>query len=136
MSQRHTSGPDGAVVTKNIAGSVSQAVARFCRLLDAHGMKLFAIIDHSGEAHRVGLDLQDTRVVIFGKPESGTAVMQAVPLAALDLPLRVLIWDDDGNTKVTYTAPADLAQRHGLSDPLAQRLSGIGPLTDALVASD
>jgi uncharacterized protein (DUF302 family) len=122
------------VVTKTTKGSVDEAVARLCELLETRGLTLFTIVDHSGEARRAGLELRDTKVVIFGSPEAGTPVMQAVPLMALDLPLKVLVWDDAGQTKVSYTAPHTLAARYDLSDELAQRLIGIGPITDALVA--
>lgn len=96
-------------------------------------MTVFAVIDHSGEARGHGLELRDTKLVIFGSPTGGTPVMQASPLAALDLPLKALVWDDDGETKVSYTDPDALAARHHLSSELASRLAGIGPLTDALV---
>ena len=65
-------------------------------MLGAKGVNLFAVIDHSGEAQAVGLELRDTKVVIFGAPKAGTPVMQAAPLAALDLPLKVLVWVDEG----------------------------------------
>jgi len=71
--------------------------------------------------------------VIFGSPVAGTPVMQASPLAALDLPLRVLVWDEDGRTRISYTEPEALAARHHLSADLTARLAGIGPLTDLLV---
>jgi uncharacterized protein (DUF302 family) len=96
-------------------------------------MTVFAVIDHSGEAARAGLDLRDTKLVIFGSPTAGTPVMQASPLTALDLPLKVLIWDDDGQTQVSFTSPDVLATRHHLPEELASRLAGIGPLTDALI---
>jgi uncharacterized protein (DUF302 family) len=96
-------------------------------------MKLFGVIDHSGEAAAAGLELRDTKVVIFGSPQAGTPVMQAAPLAALDLPLKVLVWDDSGETKLSYTAPRELAARYGLSDELAARLAGIDALTDAVI---
>jgi uncharacterized protein (DUF302 family) len=95
---------------------------------------VFDVIDHSGEAAANGLELRDTKVVIFGSPAAGTPVMEAAPLAALDLPLKVLVWDDGGATKVSYTAPAALAERYGLSDDLAARLAGIEALVDAVVA--
>jgi uncharacterized protein (DUF302 family) len=95
-------------------------------------MKIFAIVDHSGEAKRHGLDLRDTKVVLFGSPTAGTPVMQESPLAALDLPLKVLVWDDSGRTTISYTDPDTLAERHHLSAEMASRLNGIGPLTDAL----
>ena len=72
--------------------------------------------------------------MIFGSPAAGTPVMAAAPLAALDLPLKVLIWDDDGQAKVSYSAPAWLAARYQLSDEVAANLAGINPLTDALTS--
>jgi uncharacterized protein (DUF302 family) len=109
-------------------------VARLLELVAAKEMKVFAVIDHSGAAASAGLSLRETKVVIFGSPQAGTPVMQSSPLAALDLPLKVLVWADGGQTKVSYTAPAALAARHDLSADLAGRLAGIDGLTDALVA--
>lgn len=122
------------VVTKAARGSVDDAVARLRGILEAHGLTLFTVVDHSGEARRAGLELRDTKVVIFGSPAAGTPVMQAVPLVALDLPLKVLVWDDDGQTRVSYTAPGALAARYDLSADLSERLAGIDPIADALVA--
>jgi uncharacterized protein (DUF302 family) len=124
------------LVTKVTSRSVADTVARLAALVEAKGLKVFAVIDHSGEANRVGLDLRDTKVVIFGSPEAGTPVMVAEPLAALDLPLKVLVWADGDSTKLSYTPPATLAARYGLSDELAGRLAGIDPLTDAAIRSD
>jgi uncharacterized protein (DUF302 family) len=115
--------------------SVPETVNRLSELLAAKQIKLFTIIDHSGEAAANGLELRDTKLVIFGSPKAGTPVMQAQPLAALDLPLRVLIWDDEGQTKVAYTPPPTLAARYGLRDELATRLAAIDQLTDALTKS-
>jgi uncharacterized protein (DUF302 family) len=122
------------LVMKVSPRSVEETVARLSEVLGAKGVKLFAVIDHSGEAAKVGLELRDTKVVIFGAPQAGTPVMQAVPVAALDLPLKVLVWDDEGQTKLTYTAPATLAARYGLSEDLAARLAAIDALTDAVIA--
>jgi uncharacterized protein (DUF302 family) len=97
-------------------------------------LKLFAVIDQRAEAQGTGLELRETVLVIFGSPAAGTPVMAASPLAAVDLPLKILVWDDDGETKVSYTAPAALAARHGLDDALAGNLAGIDALTDPLVA--
>ena len=124
----------GHVVTRASPGTVAETVDRLTALLAARGLKVFDVIDHSGEAAANGLDLRDTKVVIFGSPAVGTPVMEAAPLAALDLPLKVLVWDDGGATKVSYTAPAALAKRYGLSDDLAARLAGIEALVDAVVA--
>jgi uncharacterized protein (DUF302 family) len=122
------------VVTKTSPASVTATVARLVALVEAKGMKVFAVIDHSGEAERAGMALRDTKVVIFGSPKAGTPVMQAVALAALDLPLRVLIWDDRGETHVSYTAPGALAARYAIPSTLAGNLAGIDALTDALVS--
>src|SRR5271168_851628 len=122
-----------ALTTKMSPRSVADTVARLQSLAEGKGMKVFAVIDHSGEAKKVGLELRETKVVIFGSPQAGTPVMAAAPLASLDLPLKVLIWSDDGQTKVTYTAPSALAARYGLSSDLAALLTGIDGLTDDLV---
>jgi uncharacterized protein (DUF302 family) len=121
------------LTTKMSPRSVAETVARLRSLAEAKGMKVFAVIDHSGEARKVGLELRETKVVIFGSPQAGTPVMEAAPFAALDMPLKVLIWSDDGQTKVTYTAPTALAARYGLSEEMAARLAGIDGLADGLV---
>jgi ribose 5-phosphate isomerase A len=120
------------LTTKLTSLSVPEAVARLRELLNAKGVKLFDVIDHSGEAEAAGLTLRDTKVAIFGAPKAGTPVMEAVPEAALDLPLKVLIWRDGDQTKLTYAPPSELAARHGLSDELAARLAAIDVITDAL----
>jgi len=122
------------MVTKTSRRSVDETVGLLTELVAAKGLKLFAVFDHSGEARAAGLELRETKVVVFGSPAAGTPVMEAAPLAALDLPLKVLVWDDGGETRVTYASPAELAERHGLSDELASRLAGIDALTDAVVA--
>jgi uncharacterized protein (DUF302 family) len=123
-----------SVVTKRSPRPVDETVQRLSAMAESKGMKVFAVIDHSGEARAKGLELRDTKVVIFGSPEAGTPVMAAAPLAALDLPLKVLVWADGHQTNVSYTAPSTLAARYGLSDEMASRLAGIEALTDLLVA--
>ena len=122
------------VVTKLSPRSVAATVSRLTTMISAKGMKLFAVIDQSAEARQAGLQLRDTTLVIFGSPAGGTPVMVASPLAALDLPLKVLVWADGGQTKVSYYAPAALAARHHLGADLAGNLAGIDALTDGLVA--
>ena len=124
---------ESEIITKLSPRPVKETVARLTTTIAERGMKLFAVIDHSGEAQTVGLELRDTKLVIFGSPQAGTPVMQAVPLAALDLPLKVLIWADDHQTKVSYTAPWALAARYQLDDQRAARLAGIDDLTDTLI---
>lgn len=125
--------PQDGIVTKAASGPVDEVVDRLVQLVTERGMTHFTTIDHSGEARRHGLQLRDTKLVIFGSPVAGTPAMQASPLAALDLPLKVLVWDDDGQTKASYTDPDALAARHHLSVQLAGPLAGIGPLTDAIL---
>jgi len=120
-------------VTKISRRSVSDTVARLTELVAAKGMRLFAVIDQAAEARKAGLQLRETTMVIFGSPVAGTPVMVAEPLAALDLPLKVLVWADAQQTKVSYDAPAAIARRRGLSRELAANLTGINALTDALV---
>ena len=121
------------LITKDCPLSVADAVVRLSALVTEKGITLFGVIDHSGEAHASGLELRDTKVVMFGSPKAGTPVMQARPLAALDLPLKVLVWDEDGQTKLTYTSPAALAARYGVPDELAAPLGAVDVLTDALI---
>jgi uncharacterized protein (DUF302 family) len=121
------------VVSKASPWSVADTVSRLSSAVAARGMKLFAVIDQSQEAKDVGLELRDTKLVMFGSPQAGTPVMAAAPLAALDLPLKVAVWSDGDQTKVSYTAPEALAARYGLSDELAARLAGINALTDAVI---
>ena len=119
------------VVTKLSSWPVAETVARLKGVVAEKGLKLFAVVDHSREAEAHGLELRETKVVIFGSPVAGTPVMQVAPLAALDLPLKVLVWDDEGQTKITYAPPSELAARYGLDDDLAARLAGIDVVTDA-----
>ena len=120
-------------VTKISHRSVSDTVARLTELIAAKGLRLFAVIDQAAEARKLGLQLRDTTLVIFGSPVAGTPVMAAAPLAALDLPLKVLVWAGKGETRVSYVAPDAIARRHGLTSELAANLAGINGLTDALV---
>jgi uncharacterized protein (DUF302 family) len=130
-----TTGNEMDIVTKLSPLPVADTVSKLTGMISAKGMKLFAVIDQSAEARQAGLSLRETTLVIFGSPAAGTPVMAAAPLSALDLPLKVLVWDDEGQTKVSYYAPAALAARHHISPDLAANLVGINALTDALVAS-
>ena len=125
---------DHSVITKLSPWSVPDSIARLRGVVDAKGMKVFAVIDHSGEAEACGLELRETKLIIFGSPLGGTPVMQAAPLAALDLPLKVLVWSDGDQIKLSYTAPTALAARYGFSEELAARLAGIDAVTDTVIA--
>ena len=122
-------------MTKASPRTVQDTVARLLDMLGSKGIKVFAVIDQRAEARAVGLDLRETTLVIFGNPAAGTGVMVAAPLSALDLPLKVLVWAEPGQgTSVSYTAPAAIAARYGLSPESAAALEAVNGLTDALVA--
>jgi uncharacterized protein (DUF302 family) len=125
--------PVNGVTTKNSPRSPTDTVARLTELIAAGGMRLFAVIDQSAEAANVGLQLRPTTLIIFGNPAAGTAVMEAAPLAALDLPLKVLVWAEGPQTKVSYLSPPALAARYHLEPDVAHNLEGIDRLTDTLV---
>lgn len=122
------------IITKVSPLSVADTVARLTGIVNAKGMRLFAVIDQRAEARQAGLDMPDTVLVIFGSPAAGTPVMVAAPMSAIDLPLKALIWDDGGQTKVSYYDPAGIAARHHVPADLAGNLAGINALTDATVA--
>ena len=130
----HEAGSDQGIVTKLSHRPVADTVARLTGMISAKGMRLFAVIDQRAEAQQAGLDLRETTLVMFGSPAAGTPMMAAAPLAALDLPLKVLVWAAEGQTKVSYYSTAALAARHHLSADLAANLAGIDALTDELVA--
>jgi uncharacterized protein (DUF302 family) len=123
------------LTTKTSPLSVDATVATLTSLIDARGMKIFAVIDQAAEARQAGLHLRPTTLVIFGSPVAGTAVMDAAPEAAIDLPLKILVWADGDATKVTYLSPRALAARHNLDPEVAANVAGIDPLTEALVTS-
>jgi uncharacterized protein (DUF302 family) len=126
---------EAGAVSKTSPRSVADTVAALLDLLGSKGVKVFAVIDQQAEARAVGLDLRETTLVIFGNPAAGTGVMVAAPLSALDLPLKVLVWAEPGGaTNVSYTAPATLAARYGLTPESAAALAVVDGLTDALVA--
>jgi uncharacterized protein (DUF302 family) len=127
------SGVAEGVITKLSPRSVTDTVARLSSEVEGRGIKVFAVIDHGGAAEAVGLELRETKVVMFGNPKGGTPAMVEMPLAALDLPLKVLVWADGSETKVSYLAPSALAARWGLSDAAAAPLAIIDVVTDAVV---
>jgi len=122
------------IITKTSRQTVADTVERLTGIINAKGMRLFAVIDQRAEAKQVGLDMRDTVLVIFGSPAAGTPVMVASPMSAIDLPLKVLIWDDDGHTKVSYYDPAAIVAERHVPAELAGNLAGINAVTDALVA--
>jgi uncharacterized protein (DUF302 family) len=121
------------VTTKLSPRSVAATVSRLTGILAAKDLEIFAVIDQSERARAAGLSLRETTMVVFGDAAACTAVMNAAPLAALDLPLKILIWADGSRTNVAYYSTAALTARFGLSNGLAANLASIDALTDALV---
>jgi uncharacterized protein (DUF302 family) len=104
--------------------SVDQTVEKLKGILQAKGVTLFALIDHSGEAEKAGLKMPPTKLVIFGNPKGGTPLMIAAPSIAIDLPLKILIWEDtQGKVWVTYNTPTYLQERHGLPPELLANIA-------------
>jgi uncharacterized protein (DUF302 family) len=109
--------------------SVEETVARFLSILQAKGVKLFAIVDHSGEAANAGLKMANTKLLIFGNPKAGTPLMLASPSSALDLPLKILVAEDSaGKVWISYNSPAYLQARHNLPPELLPNIAVIGAL--------
>ena len=112
--------------------SVDQIVDALTTILAARGVTLFALIDHSGEAAKVGMTMPPTRLLIFGSPRAGTPIMLAAPSAALDLPLKLLVHEDtDGKVWVTYNAPTYLQQRHKVPQDLLPNITVVEALATA-----
>ena len=126
---------DGIMHTRSTL-PVDETVARLTEAIHAAGAKLFTVVDHSGEARSAGLALRDTKLIIFGSPVAGTPVMAASPLAAIDLPVKVLVWQDDADTVwMSHLDPAWLAARHGLTAEQAAPLGAPGKLAAKVAAS-
>jgi uncharacterized protein (DUF302 family) len=106
--------------------SVEETVNKIRRILDAKGVTLFALVDHSGEAEKVGMTMPATKLLIFGSPKAGTPLMLAAPSVAIDLPLKLLIWEDlAGRVWISYSSLAYLQQRHGLPEGLMPNLAAV-----------
>lgn len=103
---------------------VPQTMMRLEAVIKKHGLRIFACIDHSGAAAEVGLRMRPTQVLVFGNPQSGTPIMIDAPSLAIDLPFKVLVWEDDtGKVWLTYNAPEYLRNRHGAPESLVNNLS-------------
>jgi uncharacterized protein (DUF302 family) len=124
---------DGEITTKSSPRTVAETVQRLEAMLQTAGLTLFAVIDQQAAALQAGLDLRETVLVIFGSPAAGTPVMEEVPLSAVDLPLKLLVWRDGEQTRVSYTSPPALAARYGLGSELAHNLAGIDAISDKLI---
>jgi uncharacterized protein (DUF302 family) len=108
---------------------VDETVKRLESVLAERGVRVFAVIDHSGEAEKVGMKMRPTKLVIFGSPKGGTPVMVAAPSVAIDLPLKALVAEDaEGKVWVSYNSPEYLQQRHGVPEELIKNIAVVGAL--------
>jgi uncharacterized protein (DUF302 family) len=127
--QSMQSNPDSGIVTILSHHSVEQTVQKIQELLRAKQVKLFALVDHSGEAESVGLHMRPTKLLIFGNPKAGTPVMAAAPSTAIDLPLKILVSEDGaGKVWMSYNSPAYLQTRHGIPQDLLQNIAVVETL--------
>lgn len=122
---------DNGIVNKASNHSVEQTVDRLRDLLKAKGVTLFALVDHSGEAEKVGMKMPPTKLLIFGNPRAGTPLMLAAPSSAIDLPLKILIREDaQGKVWLSYNTPQYLQSRHGLPLELLQNIAVVQTLAE------
>jgi uncharacterized protein (DUF302 family)/uncharacterized membrane protein YidH (DUF202 family) len=120
---------DNGIVTIASRQSVDAIVQKFEKILRAKGVKLFALVDHSGEAEKAGMQMRPTKLLIFGNPKAGTPLMLASPSIAIDLPLKILVAEDaNGQVQVSYNSPAWLQARHGLPAELLQNIAVVDTL--------
>jgi uncharacterized protein (DUF302 family) len=121
--------PENGIITRATTHTVDQTVEKIQYLLQSRGIKLFALIDHSGEAAAIGMKMPPTKLLIFGNPKGGTPLMLASPLAAIDLPLKLLVAEDAaGRCSISYNSPQYLKERHGLPDELLKNIAVIEAL--------
>jgi uncharacterized protein (DUF302 family) len=119
------------VISRPSSWPVPETLDRLEAVLQAKSITIFARVDHSGEANKVGLRLRPTEVLIFGNPKGGTGVMQTSPTSAIDLPLKALAWrDDGGQVWLSYNDPSYFAQRFNLTEAEVAPLAGIGALVE------
>jgi len=117
------------IVDKLSHHSVEQTVEKLKGILLSKGVMLFAIVDHSGEAEKIGMKMRPTKLLIFGSPKAGTPLMQAAPSVAIDLPLKILVWEDEqSKVWVSFNSPAYLQQRHGIPPDLLQNIAVVESL--------
>jgi len=117
---------DDGIVSLRSSHSVDETVAKLKEALEAKGIRIFVVVDHSGEAARVGLKMPSTKLIIFGNPQAGTPLMLASPKVAIDLPLKILVSEDTlGRIWVSYNSPEYLEQRFNFPSDLLKHISAI-----------
>ena len=122
------------VITKLSGKSVAETVDRVKRVIEDRGFTVFRVIDHSGTAEKVGVQVPDSKLIMFGKPTVGAGVMVEAPLAGLDLPLKVLVWEDgNGAVSVSYNSPVFLAERYHLEGALRAPFNAVESIVEAVL---
>src|ERR1700677_91607 len=117
------SAEDNGIVSKPSNHSVDQTVENLKNILQSKGITIFAVIDHSGEAEKVGMKMPPTKLLIFGSPKAGTPLMLAAPSIAIDLPLKILVWEDgQGKVWLSYNSPEYIMKRHGVPQDLLKNI--------------
>lgn len=117
------------IINKPGNHSVDETVEKLKGILQARGVALFALVDHSGEAEKVGLKMRPTKLLIFGNPKAGTPLMLAAPSSAIDLPLKILVWQDSQEKVwISYNSPQYLQQRHGFPEELLPNIAVVEAL--------
>jgi uncharacterized protein (DUF302 family) len=130
-----TTAPDHGIINKLSSHSVEETVAKLKAILEAKSITLFALIDHSGEAEKVGMKMRPTKLLIFGNPKGGTPLMLAAPSSAIDLPLKILVWEDGlGKVWVSYNSPVYLQGRHGIPADLLKNIGVVKTLAEQAAA--
>ncbi len=127
----------GTWITRTSAHDVSKTADQLVAAIEKAGAKVFAVVDHKANAESAGLTLSPVTLVIFGNPKIGTPIMQADPKAGIDLPVRVLVWDEQGRTRIGALAPETLSKRYDVgeaSDSLEQMGKALDTLLDAAIA--
>jgi uncharacterized protein (DUF302 family) len=126
---------DSGIVNVPTKRTVDQAVEKLKFLLQSKGVALFAVVDHSGEAAKVGMTMLPTKLLIFGSPKAGTPVMLASPTAAIDLPLKILVWKDgQGQVWLSYNSLPYLQHRHTIPQSLLANLAAVEALANQAAA--
>jgi uncharacterized protein (DUF302 family) len=124
-----TATSDNGVISKASSHSVKETVETLKGILQAKGVALFALVDHSGEAAKVGVTMRPTKLLIFGNPKAGTPLMLAAPSIAIDLPLKLLVWEDaQGKVWISYNSAAYLQKRHGFPQELMANIAVVETL--------
>ena len=124
------------VITLASGTSVGETVDRLKHVMEDRGFTVFNVIDHRGVAERAGVQMPDSKLVMFGKPTVGATVMLAAPLAGLDIPLKVLVWaDGNGAVSVSYNSPGFLAERHHLEGALRAPFDAVESIVEALLGA-